>query len=688
MTIHDELSSAAQKESVPLEDPASLTQDMGKLGRLLRYPVRASGQVRKWISTTTWGAARWQRGLMAVVAGVIFWPQSSVDASIGLDPSWQAGLALARIQHIAWGRELVFTYGPLGFLRTGAYYSFDQSLLAAACQVAIIAALFLGIAAVLRLRHPPMASVVGAFVTTGILTVLSVGHGLTFRPGSAMEMMYPELVVLAAFAWASVPLLQQEPVRSKVFTTCLALGALAGFQLLMKFNTGFAVLAIALAVSALLDWKAVGRHCATVAAFAMSTLICWVVLAGQRPGDLPAWLRSSMAIASGYVDAMSAAPLPRWGLPAILLSVGWVVALCRLFVRGGSEIPRRYLALVGLATVIAGKAAFGRFEPWHYAILLSIIVVTLVITPWSRARRRVVVLTGVAVTLVFAVNLGGTPALLDRAVLAMPAPVHAVDRLATLALPGHFGKRIEEAKARQRALYAISDRFIATIGSGTVHIDPQEISAVWAYNLAWHPAPVFQTYQALTPMLDDLNGESLVNGPQFVLSRLSAASPATGLDGRLGVQESPRYSRALLCNYTLSGIENRWALFTRTGPRCGPLTKLSEVAVKGNEAIQVPGPSGPDKAVLVGIDLDRNLNDLLFHGKVLPLATFTLMVDGVTYRLIDKNAAEPFLLSTPASVAGTNLQIHAQTIGVGRTVDIYQPVVAARLRFYEMRVGP
>ena len=119
------------------------------------------------------------------------------------------------------------------------------------------------------------------------------------------------------------------------------------------------------------------------------------------------------------------------------------------------------------------------------------------------------------------------------------APVQAVDRLVTLALPGHVDQRVEQAKTRQRALYAIPDRFIKSIGSGTVHIDPYETSAVWAYDLAWRPAPVFQTYQAYTPTLDGLNSESLATGPQFVLSRLSSASPAIGIDGRLGVKNPP-----------------------------------------------------------------------------------------------------------------------------------------------------
>ena len=138
----------------------------------------------------------------------------------------------------------------------------------------------------------------------------------------------------------------------------------------------------------------------------------------------------------------------------------------------------------------------------------------------------------------------------------------------------------------------------------------------------------------------------------------------------------------------MSGVENRWALFTRTGPHCGPLIALSQVPVRGNDVITVPAPSGPDMAVLVGIDLKPTVIDRLFQGTVAPLTTFTVVLDGVAYRLIAANAAEPFLLNAPASVDGTNLQIRAHTIGVGRTPSLGQGNVAARLRFYEMRVGP
>ena len=620
-----------------------------------------------------------------MIAALIFWPHASTDAVIGLDPSWEAGLALARIHDLAWGRQIAFTYGPFGFLQNSAYYSFDQSLLATIYQVTVVAALFLGIAATLRQRHAPLTSLIGAFVTTGIVTILHIGHG------ASLGMMYPELATLAAFVWGAALLLQDDPRRSPVFTTCVALGVVAGFQLLVKVNTGLAIVAIALAVSVLLDWRAVGRHCATLSAFAASTLIWWV-LAGQRPEDLPAWGRSSADLISGYVEGM-AVPVSAPALPGVVFSLAWLVALCVMFIRGAPRIPRRFVVLVGLATVVAAKSAFGRYDLWHFYILVGLIVVAVAITPLSGTLRRAVV---VVVAAIVVIGLSAERAALlaagdhvhDRIAAAVQGPVQAVDRLVTLAVRGRVGQRIEQAKARQRALYAVQDRFIKTIGSATVHVDPDETSAVWAYDLAWHPTPVFQTYSAYTPALDELNSESLATGPQFVLSRLSPASPAISIDGRLGVQESPRYSRALMCDYTVSGVENRWALLRHTGSRCGPLTALSQVPVRGNDVIAVPAPSQPGMAVLVGIDLEPTIVDRLFQGTIAPLTFSTVELDGVTYRIVAKNAAEPFLVNTPASVDGTNLQIHAHTISVGRIPSLGQGDVGARLRFYEMRVGP
>lgn len=629
-----------------------------------------AGRVKTWYSTAGWGSACWQRCLAALVTAVLFWPQSSVDADIGVDPSWEAAVALARIHHLAWGPEIVFTYGPLAFLQNTAYYSTQQAVLATLYQVGVIAALFLGVAAALRRRYPATTSLVGAFVTTGITAIL-------------LGSMYPEVVVLAAFAWAGPLLLHDHLKRSTAFITSVALAAVGGFELLVKFNTGPVIAIIALAASILRDWRALGRHCATVTAFAVSIPIGWL-LAGQRLGNLPVWLRYSGQIVSGYIEGQ-AVPIPLDAVGAVLLTVAWLVVVCAMLVRGGRRIPRNYAVLVAVTSVLIAKSAFGRYDTNHFSALLGLMVITVAITPlYGILRPRF----EIAVVLILVAFLAGTLAIEQRPVAALQAPVRATDRLATLAFPGRAAAHIRDSKARQRRHYGIPERFVKAIGSAAVHVDPDETSVVWAYDFDWRPAPVFQTYSAYTPALDKLNSETLGDGPQFVVSRQSPTSPATGINGRLGVQENPLYSRSLLCDFAVRGAENHWELLARSQSRCGPLVQLSEVVVRDGNRVTVPAPTGPHMAVLVGIDLDRTIVDRLFMGSLIPLTTFTVVLDGVSYRLTAGNAAEPFLVNTPDSVTATNLEIHSHTIGVGRTRSLGQHNPTARLRFYEMRVSP
>lgn len=87
-------------------------------------------------------------------------------------------------------------------------------MLATVYQLVAVAALFLGIAAVLRHRLAAMTSLISAFVTTIGVAVF----------------LYPESTVLVAFAWASVPLLQHDPRRSAVFITSMCWAPPQGFS--------------------------------------------------------------------------------------------------------------------------------------------------------------------------------------------------------------------------------------------------------------------------------------------------------------------------------------------------------------------------------------------------------------------------------------------------------------------------
>ena len=59
-----------------------------------------------------------RRMLIVAVAllGWLTWPVSGLVAAPTLDNSWVVGLSLAVSRSLAFGRRIVFTYGPLGFI--------------------------------------------------------------------------------------------------------------------------------------------------------------------------------------------------------------------------------------------------------------------------------------------------------------------------------------------------------------------------------------------------------------------------------------------------------------------------------------------------------------------------------------------------------------------------------------------
>jgi hypothetical protein len=68
-----------------------------------------------------------------------------------LDGSWELGLHLAFASHFQWGTQIVWTYGPYGFLAQPVYVTFETWLLALVASL-LLHAVFVGIVAAMLLR--------------------------------------------------------------------------------------------------------------------------------------------------------------------------------------------------------------------------------------------------------------------------------------------------------------------------------------------------------------------------------------------------------------------------------------------------------------------------------------------------------------------------------------------------------
>ena len=92
------------------------------------------------------------------------------------------------------------------------------------------------------------------------------------------------------------------------------------------------------------------------------------------------------------------------------------------------------------------------------------------------------------------------------------------DDVRTVAL--HGSSYIADARADLRRSYGFDRPTLALVRGHTVHFDPQEASAAWAYpELHWRPLPVFQTPFAFDRRLDVLNADFLASkrAPERIL---------------------------------------------------------------------------------------------------------------------------------------------------------------------------
>ena len=53
-----------------------------------------------------------------MLIAILAWPSWQLGAEAGLDRSWYTGLVLAHVDGLRFGKEIGYTYGPLGYLVT------------------------------------------------------------------------------------------------------------------------------------------------------------------------------------------------------------------------------------------------------------------------------------------------------------------------------------------------------------------------------------------------------------------------------------------------------------------------------------------------------------------------------------------------------------------------------------------
>jgi hypothetical protein len=552
--------------------------------------------------------------LLGIVVALLSWPLRSVSPGAGVDPSWQTALHFAAEHRLAFGTELVFTYGPLGFLKV-PLIAYDGPAVASAIY-SLGVQLALGVTLVWAARRsfslPAALSI--AFVAASLMSAL-------FIP--------TEAIISVAFIWCVVALGDDAPPFS--WSLVVIGGAvLSAIEVLGKLNTGLLVLAMCtVAVLGLRGQRPRGLRVFS-ATFVAALAILWVA-SGQGLGNVDEYVSTGVEVISGYSRAV----------PIDAAAVGWdyvaaagmiAAALGATFVGTRKLPPARRVAtlvLVLLLSFALFKQAFVR----HYAFFLPLFV-SAMLSPWLAFRwtgaTRIVAVAAIAVIsiLYFPISQGELRA---SAVVDTIQPVDrgraAVDRLRTLLVPGTRERAREEAKARLRGLYGLDPRSLALLERRRVALQRSEFSLAWAYDLEWDPLPVLGAYSTYTPNLDSRNAEALASdaGPQRILrhrpgvetgdpSRLFGAR-SSGAEDRFAPWEGPRTTLAMLCHFEALRTTRLYQVLGRVPDRCGQPRRIGSVSTRYDRDVRVPRAPQADQVVFArvggvepgGVELIRTL---------------------------------------------------------------------------------
>jgi len=571
----------------------------------------------------------WCLGLLYVFSRFIpCHPVSDFAKFDDLDNIWAQILHLAYAEHMQFGRDVVFTYGPWGFLARGYY---PPTYLVSV--VAWLALSLVFICAGWRVARHFTDNQVTAWLWLIAFTAMASLPGGNDIAGRLT-------------AWGILLLALHFFVEERAFSplqACLAFTL--GWLGLVKF-TGFmegAFLVLVIAADNIMRHRRIPW---IIPVWLAGIIIFWL-LAGQQPGLLWTFLRNSWEVANGYTDAMAFGNF--WMLnPVIYLVIG--VGFCGLGITL-LRPPRRMggvffsLALGGIL-FLSFKQGYVRSDEKHeITAAFTLLLIGLAWLAVAATRRKIVTLLAVSLVCASTLFAAFPPRLEDssydffKELILTFSPYNLFSPLAgvcTNRLQADYEKRLADLK-KVKPLPAVQ---------GVTDLYSYYQIALFANGLGYRPRPVIQSYSAYTPMLARMNAGWL---------RTDQAAPnlffaIQGMNREFPSQEDGLSWPELLTRYDIKGTDKLGLYFWMSRsprPREYHLRPLQETTVTLAESFALP--SATNGLIWAQIEIKKTLaGELLsFFYKPDILLADVQLADGSEHfsRLIPGIIRAGFLLS-------------------------------------------
>lgn len=529
------------------------------------------------LATTNFWRSLLVPSLSLVILFVFSFPAFKGASVPGLDTSWVFAINYFFVHGIQFGRDVVFTFGPLGFLIRPEFQS-NNALIA---LVFLSALKFFYIFTLLKItfliyHSATLLSKVFAYCIVMILILISDVDTLPFFLSVAL--------VLFHFETKRINLL--------IFAT-----SIASLSLLIKINVGLPP-ALVIGVYALwMDFKAKNIKLIPILFFfiVLTVAALWFLIYGNFLGIID-YIYGSVQFALGQSESMSLPTNNNWIL--ILASFGCFISLP--FYLKNEKVNLLY-GIILLPYFSFFKYCFGRETHLSLSLFLTLLMCFfLFVIFYVRLIKPIGLLIMFLTLFLFGLNtyqLGYMIFDPDSAT----APVswfvdqNSVIKKSLEAVDSGLLNRPEnELKVKKYSELALQvnklpAEWIKEIGADTIDFYPFELSYAAANTLNWVPRPVFQSFCAYTPYLDNLDAVffNSASAPRYILWDL--AWNMQSVDFAYILNDEPKTIMTLFNHYQIIKKTAKVLLFKRNEKNIlGEVQQLSKVDIAWGSWIDVP----------------------------------------------------------------------------------------------------
>jgi hypothetical protein len=546
-----------------------------------------------------------------------------------LDESWMEALHSAFLNHLQFGHDIIYTYGPWGFLFGG--YLPETHFLSSIIWVAL-GIIFWGAS-----RRLARASFQNAFARWLWVMAFAGLTTLAAFPNTDARVMCFLLFPIALHFFE-----EDESAKFLRGALIVSLGLLS----LVKF-TVFIISVVVIATMAMdIAWRR-RRFPWCVVQFGGSLLLFWL-MAGQRLSLFGSYLRSSFQVTSGYTEAMAGtnpgeATYIGCFLLLALISLG--AAAFAMWRRLGffSLFP---LGALGFMTFVAFKHGFVRDDN-HQAMASVLLLLTIAVSfalfwPAIRERRwwtKALSYVPIAAACVYtAFSFHRSPdTFLTKQLAELVSPKKWFAPIRLLYDCAEWRESWEQYLASYRDIYSMPPL------KGNVDFYSWNLMPIFTYGLPYHPRPMPQSFSAYTPQLARLNADHLKSDQAAETILFDGAT----IDQRYLPLDDGLSWPELLTRYDVREVQIPFVMLQRaTTPRHFTLTLLQESSIKFGESFSLPQNAGP---LWAEIEIDRTLTGSLVSTlfKLPMLALNTTLRNGQQHanRFVPAMARSGFILS-------------------------------------------